>query len=178
MYLYNEIDEKNFNYILWKIEKQSDRIESWAIQIRRISWEKYDYDIFTRLFHKFYKNVDSSVNVYVRNRAKEIITSKVITELKYLKEIDFGFDNIYFQDIIDLYSDFNKSAQKKKKMIALEIKATIMWLESRLVEKSLIKLEEKVIKDLYDKEIITPKIYIKFLEEVEEDMFTDVKKMG
>jgi len=178
LYLYNEIDEKNFNYILWKIEKQSDRIESGSVQIRRISWEKYDYDIFTKLFLKFYKNVDSSVNIYVRNRAKEIITSKVIVELRYLQEIDFGFDNIYFQDIIELYNDFNRSAQKKKTMISLEIKATIMWLESRLVEKSLIKLEEKVIKDLYDKEIITPKIYIKFLEEVEEDMFTDVRKMG
>jgi len=70
--------------------------------------------------------VDSSVNVYVRNRAKEIITSKVIAELRYLENIDFGFDNIYFSDIIELYSDFNKSAQKKKTMISLEIKATIM----------------------------------------------------
>jgi len=178
LYLYNEIDEKNFIYILWKIEKQSDRIESGSIQIRKISWEKYDYDIFTKLFYRFFQNSNSSINIYVRNRAKEIITSKVIAELRYLEDIDFGFDNIYFEDIIELYSDFNKSAEKKKTMISLEIKATIMWLESRLVEKSLLKLEEKVIKDLYDKEIITPKIYIKFLEEVEEDMFTDVRRLG
>jgi hypothetical protein len=53
-----------------------------------------------------------------------------------------------------------------------------MAVESKLVNKSLLRLEEKVIKDLYNKEIITPKLYIKFMEEVEEEMFQDVKTMN
>jgi len=34
-----------------------------------------------------------------------------------------------------------------------------------------LKLEEKVVKDLYDREIITPKLYIKFIEEIEDEFY-------
>jgi hypothetical protein len=50
-------------------------------------------------------------------------------------------------------------------------------VESKLVEKSLLKLEENVINDLYDKEIITPKLYIKFMDEIEEEIYRDIKKI-
>ncbi|USN58730.1 MAG: hypothetical protein H6767_01095 [Candidatus Peribacteria bacterium] len=95
-----------------------------------------------------------------------------------LSEIDFGFDKTFFDDIIELYAQFNKSAEKKKNMISLEIRATIMGLESRLVDKSLLRLEEEVLKDLFQKEIITPKLYIKFMDEIEEEMFMDVKRLS
>ena len=42
---------------------------------------------------------------------------------------------------------------------------------------SLLKLEEKVLKDMYNKEIITPKLFIKFMEEVESEMYSDVKRL-
>jgi hypothetical protein len=41
----------------------------------------------------------------------------------------------------------------------------------------LLRIEEQVINDLFRKEIITPKLYITFMEEVEEEMFQDVKKI-
>lgn len=177
LFLYNEIDERNFKYILRKIEKQMDRIECWYSQIRKISWQKSDYDFFVSMFFKFYKNFDNPVNVYIRNRARAVITSKVIKELRQLSEIDFWFWDEVFQDTIELYSSFNRTAEEKKNMIALDMRATIMWLESRLVEKSLIRLEESVLKDLYSKEIITPKLYIKFMEEVERQIYTDFRVM-
>jgi hypothetical protein len=77
-----------------------------------------------------------------------------------------------------LYASFNKVADEKRIKVLTKNKTTIMAVESRLVNKSLLRLEEKVIKDLYNKEIITPKLYIKFMEEVEEEMFQDVKIMN
>jgi hypothetical protein len=77
-----------------------------------------------------------------------------------------------------LYASFNKVADEKRIKVLTKNKTTIMAVESKLVNKSLLRLEEKVIKDLYNKEIITPKLYIKFMEEVEEEMFQDVKIMN
>ena len=175
LFLYNEIDERNFKYILRKIEKQMDRIECWYGQIRKISWDKNDYDLFVNLFFKFYKNFDNPVNIYIRSRARAVITSKVIKELRVLADIDFWFWKDVFDDIIELYSSFNRSAEEKKNMVALEMRATILWIESRLVEKSLIRLEESIINDLYSKEIITPKLYFKFIEDIEREIYSDFR---
>lgn len=175
LFLYNEIDERNFKYILRKIEKQMDRLENWYEQIRMVSWKKLDYDIFTKLFFKFYKNFDNPINVYLRNRARAVITSKVIKELRILSEIDFWFWKEVFEDAIELYSKFNRTAEEKKNMIALEMRSTIAWLEWRLVEKSLIRLEETVVKDLNNKEIITPKLFIRFMDDLEEQIYTDFR---
>jgi hypothetical protein len=70
-----------------------------------------------------------------------------------------------------LYKKFNKTAEEKKSILFEENKEKITNIESQLVEKSLLKLEEKVIKDLHDREIITPKLYIKFIEEIEEEFY-------
>lgn len=177
LFFYNELDEKNFKYILRKIEKQMERIENEDIQLRSISWEGCDYDIFSKLAIKLYKNHTSTLDTYIRNRSRVIITRKVIKELKDLSEIDFGFDNKIFTEVIELYAAFNKFADEKRLWIFMSHKATINAVESNLVNKSLLKLEEQVLKDLYKKEIITPKLYIRFMEEIEEEMYKDVKKI-
>ncbi|MDP3381193.1 MAG: hypothetical protein Q8S84_06935 [bacterium] len=45
-----------------------------------------------------------------------------------------------------------------------------------MITKSLLKIDENVVKDLYKKEIITPKLYIKFMNEIEHDMYKDIKE--
>lgn len=175
LFYYNEIDERSFKYILRRIEKQIERLEQWKEQLRKISWAKLDYDIFTRFLVKSYLKKSNYVDCYIRNRSRVIITRKVIKELKNLKEIDFWFNNKYFDEIIELYTTFNKNAENKKTEIFKTHRATINALESRLVNKSLLKLEEKIVDDLYSKEMITPKLYLKFIEEIENEMYADVK---
>lgn len=178
LFFYNEIDEHNFKYIFRKIEKQMERIEHDDSQLRKISKKTNDYDVFSRFFVNIYKNKSTDLDAYIRNRARVIITRKVIKELKWLSEIDFWFDKNVFSEIISLYSSFNKTADEKRINIFSNHKATINAIESRLVNKSLLKLEEKVVKDLYNKEIITPKLYIKFMEEIEKEMIMDVKNLS
>ncbi|ATU05249.1 hypothetical protein BKN14_02220 [Candidatus Gracilibacteria bacterium HOT-871] len=175
LFYYNEIDERSFKYILRRIEKQIERLEQGKEQLRKISGAKLDYDIFTRFLVKSYLKKSNYVDCYIRNRSRVIITRKVIKELKNLKEIDFGFNNKYFDEIIELYTTFNKNAENKKTEIFKTHRATINALESRLVNKSLLKLEEKIVDDLYSKEMITPKLYLKFIEEIENEMYADVK---
>jgi hypothetical protein len=95
-----------------------------------------------------------------------------------LSTIEFGFNNQIFDEVITLYASFNKVADEKRIKLLIEQKTSIMAVESKLVNKSLLRLEEKVIKDLYHKEIITPKLYIRFMEEVQDEMFQDVKTMN
>lgn len=177
LFFYNEIDERNFKYILRKIEKQMERIENESPQLRKFTKGDMDYDIFSKFAIKTFRNYSSVMDSYIRNRARVIITRKVIKELRALSLIDFWFSNEIFDEVITLYASFNKVADEKRLKTLIEHKATIMAVESKLVNKSLLRLEEQVIKDLYNKEIITPKLYIKFMEEVEEEMFQDVKTM-
>jgi len=63
-----------------------------------------------------------------------------------------------------LYAGFHKTADKKRLSLLKAHKLIINVIESKLANKSLLKLEDKVVKDLYDKEMITPKIYHKFMD--------------
>jgi hypothetical protein len=177
LFLYNEIDERNFKYILRKIEKQMERIEHDNSQLRTISNNQNDYDFLSKFIISIYQRTSTDLDAYIRNRARVIITRKVIKELRALSEIDFWFDKDVFDEVIYLYSAFNKSADEKRIKLFSSHKATINAIESRLVNKSLLKLEEKVIKDLYEKEIITPKLYIRFMENIENEIYSDVKKL-
>lgn len=180
LFYYNEIWDVNFRFILNKITRQIERLEQWDPQIREDWWivDKNDYDIFEKILLLMRKNkIEWIIDRYIRNRARVIITRKVIKELKGLKSINFGFDSCIFDEIIDLYERFNAVAIDKKEILFAKHKTIIIGIETKLVDKSLLKLEEQVIKDLFAKEIITTKIYLKFMEEIEEEIYADVKKL-
>lgn len=177
LFKYNEIWEKNFRIILSKINRQIERIEWGKPQLKIIADEKIKDDFFQKITKFFYRDSESYINKYIRNRAKVIITRKVIKELEQLSKIDFWFWKEAFLEVIDLYKNFNKIANEKKELIYSKYKTTITLIETKLANKSLLKLEENVIKDLYEKEIITPKLYIKFMEEIDREIYLDVKKI-
>ena len=169
LFEYNEIKEHNFKIILRKITRQVERLEAWKNQFSKANSEK-DYDIFEKLILKFNPKQDDHINKYMRNRARVITTRKVIKELNELLNIDFWFDNKAIKETIKKYEVFHNAAKNKMKEIAENHRSSIMIIESNLTNKTLLKIEEKVVDSLYQKEIITPKIYIKFKEEIEEDI--------
>lgn len=175
LFYYNEIDENNFKYILRKINRQIERVESWDEQLNKVGdITNKDYDIFEKIIIIWWYDYNTPQNIYIRNRVKLVITRKVIRELKKLRDIDFWFDKTLFNDIIDLYMKFNKLAEKVKLELSSKNDSDLISLERKLFNKSLYKLEEKVINDLYQKEIITPKLYIKFMEEIEWNIYEDI----
>lgn len=175
LFLYNEIDEINFKYILRKINRQIERIEQWNEQLSKVKeiWEK-DYNIFEKFILKAEKDIQSISNIYIRSRAKVIITRKVIKELSKMKEYNFSFWNSIFDEVIEIYDNFNKKAESTKKEIFTKNKEKIQKLESKLFSKSLLKIEENVVEDLYKKEIITQKLHLKFIEEIEYSMYEKI----
>lgn len=177
LFYYNEIDEHNFKYILRKIESQVEKVEHEHLHLVKISDKKDNYDFFSNFVSLIFKKKSTEIDSYIRNRTRLIITRKVIKELRELAEIDFWFDKDIFEEIIELYALFNKKADEKRIWLFVTHKATINAIESNLVNKSLLKLEEWVIHDLYSKEIITPKLYIKFMNDIENEIDTDIKDL-
>lgn len=175
LFEYNEINEKNFKHILNKIVRQIERIETGAPQLKSVSELPSDSDIFQKCLNKVSKIPSEYADVYMRNRARVIITRKVIKELEILRDIDFWFDKSAFDEVITLYKHFHTMAEDKRNEIYSTHKTSISSIESRLVDKSLLKLEGNIIEDLFEKEIITPKLYIKFMEEIEHEILKDVK---
>ncbi len=176
LFKYNEITERNFTFILSKINRQIERLESWKPQLKNIADDKITKDFFQNVLSCFRKDT-TFVDKYMRNRTKAIITRKVIKELKQLSNINFGFSKEWFEEIIGLYQNFNAVANDKKDLVMEEHAEIIHQLEWALADKSLLKLEGNVIQDLYKKEIITPKLYVKFMDEIESEMYSDLKKV-
>jgi CPA1 family monovalent cation:H+ antiporter len=178
LYFYHEVDEYNFKIIFNKITRQIDRMELGLPQLREEHEIQPELNIFERIMQYAHRNRASFVDTYMRNRTRVVITRKVIKELTELKKIDFWFDPKLFDDIIDLYQMFHDTAKEKKEKIRKEHSISILSLEAKLADKSLLKVEEKVLDDLYEKEIITPKIYLKFQEEIEHEILKDFRQIG
>lgn len=177
LYAYNEIEENNFKYILNKINRQIERLESGKPQLKDIAEDIIEDDFFQKIVNHFANEKHTFIDTYVTNRTKAIITRKVIKELKMLSNINFGFDKKMFDEIIALYENFNIVANEKKDIIFEKHKTEVSFVEWKLADKSLLKLEESVIKDLFNKEIITPKLYIQFMDEIEEWILKDIKSI-
>lgn len=175
LFLYNEIDEKNFKHILNKITRQVERLEAWEPQLKDIAEIPQEYDIFQKALKRISHNSLDFTDMYIKNRTKVVITRKVIKELEQLRSINFWFNTSAFDEIITLYSHFNKLAQERRNEIFAQNKSSILMMEAKLADKSLLKLEERVIEDLYEKEIITPKLFLRFMEEIEKEIYKDVK---
>ncbi len=170
----NEINEKAFKMILWKINRQIDRIEEWNEQISSNS--KNEFDFFEWLIFKFGTKVDKSIDKYIMYRTRMIICRKVIKELNDLKKIEFGYANSIFDEVIELYEKFKIVAEVKKETLFIRHKNDLIDLDLKLVNKSLLKIEENVVSELFEKEIITPKLFIKFREEIDSQIKQDYKK--
>ena len=176
--LYNEIDEKNFKYIFRKISMQMEKIELEEANLIDISDDKYNYDIFAKSVIKLFKNHSSTSDTYIRNRTKVIITRKTVDELKELASMDLWFDNKLFDENIELFARFSKEADEKKIWILVKNKDRVMEVESELLNKSLLNLEQNLLTDLFEKWIITQKLYMRFIEEVEDKIYKDIKDLN
>lgn len=178
LFEYNEISEHNFTLILRKISRQVENLESWFEDPSKyFNNDNYDDDIFEKILDYFRPKQQDHVNKYIRNRARVFITRKVIKELKVLMKIDFGFDTKLIKSIISIYEWFYYSTKEEMTQISEKYRSTIMVIESNLTNKTLLKIEEEVIDKLYYRDIITPKLYMKFIEEIEEWIESDINKI-
>jgi len=175
LFSYNEIPRDSFVYILRKINRQMERLSAWKSQLKNEN-EKNEIDIFQKMTTNTTKTHFS--DLYIRARTQAIITRKVIKDILQVRELDCGFPQKYYDSILEIYTSFQAQANEQKEKIFQVHKVEISVLEAKLTEKSLLKAEENFIKDLYQKEIITPKLYANFIDAIENGIQKDVKTIG
>ncbi len=158
---YNEIDEKNFKYLLVRIQDKMRKLENWSKKIIDLR-DDYRNNIFEKFALKFIKR--RKTDTYIRKRSLRISVWRVLNELKEMKKIDFWFNNEVYDEIISIFNTEYKYLREYNS----EVTKDFIDLENRLFEKSIIKTSEHSINELKKKWIITDKLYNIFMERLEE----------
>lgn len=156
---YNEIDENNFKYLLIRIEEKIRKLETSEDYIVSLE-DNYKYNIFEKITN-FFRNKTEN-DSFIRNRSRWITIKKAIKELREMKKVDFWYEDFYFDEIISIYENFYSSLPKTNPKDTYLVK-----LENDLFRKSLFKISENTVNDLYNKWLITPKLYDVFIEKFE-----------
>lgn len=175
MFRYNEVDELLYFYLLNKIERQTERLEKGESQFRKDKNQKEscpwrEKGILQRLINRFQYRKHDVHDYYIIYRTRYIITNKVITGLNKLKKIPFGYPDGYVDYAIALYTELNEKAKKSVEELKEQYPDIVPDINACLLNKWLMKTEEKIIKDMYKKEMITHKLYKSFMEEIEEEI--------
>lgn len=175
MFTYNEINEYEYLHLAAKIAKQELRIDKGLSQIQKTATPSlFKQDWIMGIIHHFQQRHDKKdVDHYIVNRARYIISEKVITSLRDLQAIDFGYDKEALTPIIELYSEFHEQARQRIYTLKQTIPDTISTINHKLLNKWLMKTEERLIQDLYAKDMITTTLYESFKKEIEEEVLKD-----
>lgn len=160
--------------MLGKIERQIERIECDKAQIKKETLIE-EMEFADKILNYINTKDDDIIYQYLKNRTKHIVSSKVLLEFEILKKIKWGFSTEIFDEAIELYTRFNSLSKIKMDDIYSKNEEMISLLDVRLVNKSLLKLEEKNIKNLFDKEFLTPKLYVDIMDGIEHKINRNVK---
>lgn len=178
MFEYNECNESLYMHLLDKIERQTLRVEKWEPQLtpkhlkkkrckKKWPWLERLISMLNRTEHKEREH-------YVIARTQFIISTKVIESLQQLQAMDFGYNPDLITPIIDLYIGFQTQAQEKMSDLSLNKPYLINEVNKVLLNKWLMKTEERIVKDFWKKEMITDKLYKHFMLEVEEEILKNI----
>lgn len=88
-----------------------------------------------------------------------------------MRETDFAYDKKLFDDVMHLYETFHENARAEIASLKGENIKMIHSINENLLNKGLMKTEEKLINDLLAKEMITDKLHKQFTAEIEEEVF-------
>lgn len=175
LYMYNEISEEAFKILMRKIESQIYRIESGKPQIKGEGEKGESPTFIERGFYAVQgllsKKTDKTLAKYMISRARKVTADKAIKGLLVLQGIDFITGRKEFQEVVALYEEFRNKAHAECNVLRDECHDKILAFDSRLTNKSLLKTQESIAEDLYHKEIISPKLYIRFKETIEADIY-------
>lgn len=175
MFKYNEMPESVYHERLAKISKQLSRVEEWKTQI--IGFDKGTTDISPQgrdpvewLLHNLTECRHTAHDNYIIARTKYIISSKVIERLLQLQWLEFGYDASRLTPVLERYQRFHTKAWAYIQELVIDHADLISSLDTILLNKWLMKTEENLIADLFHKDMISEKIYSKFVYEIEREL--------
>lgn len=175
LFLYGEITEKVYKRVLNKLNVQMSRVESGGEQVVSLD-ESFSEDWFEKLagivrLVSGRKEGDIATK-YMYYRAQSIIANKVLKNMVALLEegdIEIFRNTPDTQRVLDLYAQFRDNATQKMDAVFEANCELLEHMNELFAVKGLFKTEETALRDLYRKEMITPKLYIMLYNELERE---------
>lgn len=173
LYHHNEVNERVFRRLTGKLQLQLESIERGELS-PNMSIHTDGKDIFEALANRLRKLVKSDqeaagiADKYMYYRAQTIISRKVLKELKAVdtSSANHIFNPEAFAHAIELYAQFQTQSEAKMQAVALAHPEICSELALRLAKCGVHKIEETALHDLYERQLITPKLYIALKEEM------------
>lgn len=174
LYYHGEVNESVYRRLSGKLQLQLEAIEQGELA-PNMSLHTDGKDVFDHIA-KFVKRFlpgttetleTKIINSFLYYRAQVILSRKVIKELcnidkTYLESV---FSPDAFRHTLDLYTTFKEQAQKKMELVMEENPTLITSLHEKLAYSGIHKIEEGILHRLYDRQLITPKLFITLEEE-------------
>ncbi len=173
LYHYNEVNERVFKRLTGKLQLQLECIEVGNLA-PNMSIHSDGKDVFEHLANKLRALLDPETaeqkidNLYLYYRAQTIISRKVLKELQSI-DTDSAkhiFTPEALTHVLDLYTTFKEQSEKKMKEIAAAHPERYQALSEQLATYGIHKVEEHALTELYERQLITPKLYIALSEEL------------
>jgi CPA1 family monovalent cation:H+ antiporter len=175
LFAYKEVSETVFKKILEELSFYRGKIadEGVIIPITQSDFQKGFVEKITKMLFprtSFQRKLGRDTEtLYMYYRAKMILARKAAKELRELMEIDsiIASETKTFQDTITRYEESEKFARAKMEEFRNNSKQerTIRAMDERFILRGAYKEEQKILKDLKEKEIITPKLGILLVDE-------------
>lgn len=170
MYKSGEIPEIVFKRIMKRVVLQIRRVERGESQILTVKNIKPKTDIFEQIteyiIDRLEPKIDPIKEQYLEIRTIHIIIEKALEWLTELGNIDFIGQREEFRQVIALYEWFRNHAERERRLLFRTHKDFLKKLSASLTEKSLLVVEEAILADLAAKEIISPKLVLKFQKNI------------
>lgn len=173
LYHYEEVSEAVYRRITGKLTLQFEAIERGNLA-PDMSVHTDSKDVFERLastIRRYFHTIDETEtieNTYMYYRAQTIIARKVLKELSALErsKAESIFTQEALQEVTALYERYRNGSAEKMEAVAAAHPKTTGMLSKRLAHSGVHKIGDNVLESLYERELITPKLYIALRDEL------------
>lgn len=173
LYHYNEVSEPVYRRIMGKLTLQFEAVEQGNLA-PDMSLHLDSKDIFEHManaLRKYFRPIERTEQVedqYMYYRAQTIISRKVLKELTALEQskAESIFSKQALEEVIALYERFRNGSYEKMNGVAEAEPTITATLSERLAKSGVHKIGDHVLESLFERELITPKLYIALSEEI------------
>ncbi len=174
LYHHGEVDEAVFRHLSGKLQLQQEAIETGNLE-PDMSLHTDGKDIFDRIANAVQDVISPRTreedvdHLFMYYRAQAIISRKVVKELSEIGTESGAhiFTAEALTQVIALYTTFKEQSEQKMKDIAIGHKVRYEALAHTLALRGVAKIEETMLHELFERRLITPKLYVTLQEEFE-----------
>ncbi len=173
LYHHEEVNEAVYRRLMGKLQLQYEAIEQGNLA-PNMSLHTDGKDIFEhmaiwiRSLFTPMTPAEKIANLYIYYRAQVILSRKVVKELTAIDQnhVRDIFTTPAFDHVVSLYATFKEQSQAKMEEFAGEHATTTAPIAEMLAIRGVHRIEANTLEELYDRELITPKLKVTLEEEM------------